>query len=1121
MKALRILLFLVAVVWPATLARADVNPAEALAEAERIENLRILHRYGVCDLHDAKALALYLKGWKGPDHSAEVETMLQEAEDLFGSLAAIEKGSQGLLAEIEAMGPTAVSSERLALLQRARRTVAAEINDFYARGKALKEELKQQVKARAAEAIQWQEVSAPEPWADPQRDYDRRLGWQRGMFLRKRKPNEPAFFDLPERDQDYALAKAAKIGITYMHLLWDPLSNWADMEPEPGRYDFTRLDGFLRRLAAHNIRACLMLRSLTGSPPQWFIDKHGNACRFTVTVNTRGGEPTQRQEGINLMHKPTGEAFGAFLAAYAAHLRERWGGQVDAIYVEGGQYELTAPADESAAMDAYWRAWSKTDTPWRTPEALQKDEQAGAAAVARAKMCREAWLLDYVRAVRDALKRGWPDVRVQTMTTNQDFHRLHAWMPGESVDLYRQCQLTDNPGTRTSATGPFQMLRSFSDGKWTWSWGMHTGSGATPAADFSQALFQDVSRISGGWFTGNVLRLTYPTTWYRYQDRQLGGFGISSYFLAPRRCQEIAPVVLNTSAAPASVAVLWSQATRRLDNSRELFMSAVAWSHLLKRICVNFDYIADEDPRFAQTLGKYRFLILPNTQAMTAETCDAIRAWVRAGGTLLGFGAPGLYDELGGRRTSLPLADVFGADVARMRLPGLIRPDNLETTHPEGAYTPLPPLKYKFQTNLTAALRVIDGTPRAWFVGPDNDVAIVEHTFGQGRAMLSGFPLGNEYWKTNPYEISFGLTYFRLTWVHEQVRYEEWLTRELSKLGVEREVILTRGRFLRAQRGDDPDWFHIFRNNPEYSEYMIEEEKPVRSVHSFCRRREGIDNVYVGLSHTEGNYSSGRGFFRCTLSGCEVNASVAAAGAAPVVFDVRLRVPVPSTSRNGRVNFTAWLPMAQSAAFAVAPTGVVRLFGDGSPTGIGPDDVARETAEYDDGAKLAAEEVLDRDRIAAFLRERAGRKIVIGCGDRRFRPAAVALAMGLKDTLDIDATITMAGPRATTQETYMLGFGYTRIGPEPVHADVLIGNCQDNGLMWKFIARGNEAAWLPVEVNQNFPGLGRVIVMLSSPVTTNVPGRPNDKRAPQQLIIGASYPSEAMQGVRALGYDGK
>lgn len=1131
---LLLVLTLVAILFVGS-APAQIDTVGARQELERIENMRLLHRYTVQDLHDAKALAMYLRGWKGANRLGEVETLFQEAEDLYGTLRGIDKGAQGLLSQIRALENEPKPSESVAadlvpsaqqvdLLQRARRSVAAEVNAFYARGKALKEELTNEVKAAAAKKVKWQVVSKPEPWPaaggvpDP-READRRAGLQRGITI-----NGERFFERPEAEMDYFLGKAAKAGITYANVAWAPAGNWGDIERKPGEYDFSALDEMIARFAKYNMRVCPMLRTLTGTPPQWHVEKHGNeAFLGTLTVNWANKDALPI--GVNLFHGPTGDAFEKFLTAYAAHLKQKWPGQVDAVYAEAGyksdQREIEAPNVAAHAIKASWSKQSKA--PWRTPESILEDGNPDFAAAAKAERCREALLTDYLICVRTALKQGSPGLLVQSKTASDDFHRLFHGETGKSRNVQYLCQLSDNPSAATSSSASFQLLRSFSTGRWLWSHDLHSGQGATPGADHAQAPFQNVSRVATSCM-GKLTRINYPLSWYRCRDEQLGDFGIGSYMLSPRRSQEHAPVALNTSQAPANVAIVWSQTTRRRDPSYSFFKSAMAWGHMLKRVSVNFDYITLRTTRPGTTfemdwsiLKQYKVLILPNTQSMTQDACNGIRNWVKQGGIVLGFGAPGLFDELGNRRTSLPLADVFGADVARMRVPGPITPDNLQTTHPEGCFLEPAPHPYKFETDLTAALKPGNGTARAWFAGSAKEAAIVENTFGKGRAMLCGFPVGYEYWESAPYEMGYGLTHFRATnYNYEQKRYEAWIVAELEKLGITREVTLPRGRFLRGQLGNDPDWLNVYRDNPEYNEFMFEEERPVRTALAFCRKRDGIDNTYIGLTHTEGNYSTARGYFRLTLTGAEIDTSVAIKGDSPVVFDARLEVPVPSQYKNGRVDFKTWLPAAQSSAFAVAPNGNVRLFGAGKPTGVGPEQLAPTTAEYETGARFDGIEVLDPERIAAFLDTLNGAGVVIGCGDTRFKPAAKALAQWLKNTRGIEARITTESARASTHKPYMDSFAGPSLHGDPVKALILIGNCQENGLMRRFIYHDGNAHWLPLEINTNFPGMDRAVVMLSAPVRTDSKGNPRRGKTERRLVIGASFPSEALRAVKAL-----
>ena len=76
----------------------DATPAAVRAELERIEDLRIVHRAALQDLHDARALAMYLKDWGGPDRDPDVETLFVAGDGLYGVLRGVDHGASGLQA---------------------------------------------------------------------------------------------------------------------------------------------------------------------------------------------------------------------------------------------------------------------------------------------------------------------------------------------------------------------------------------------------------------------------------------------------------------------------------------------------------------------------------------------------------------------------------------------------------------------------------------------------------------------------------------------------------------------------------------------------------------------------------------------------------------------------------------------------------------------------------------------------------------------------------------------------------------------------------------------------------------------------------------------------------------
>ena len=59
-------------------------------------------------------------------------------------------------------------------------------------------------------------------------------------------------------------------------------------------------------------------------------------------------------------------------------------------------------------------------------------------------------------------------------------------------------------------------------------------------------------------------------------------------------------------------------------------------------------------------LDQFRLLILADAAALSDAQCDAIRGYVKRGGSVLATFATSLFDELGRRRDDFGLADVFG-----------------------------------------------------------------------------------------------------------------------------------------------------------------------------------------------------------------------------------------------------------------------------------------------------------------------------------------------------------------------------------------------------------------------------------------------------------------------------
>jgi hypothetical protein len=76
-----------------------------------------------------------------------------------------------------------------------------------------------------------------------------------------------------------------------------------------------------------------------------------------------------------------------------------------------------------------------------------------------------------------------------------------------------------------------------------------------------------------------------------------------------------------------------------------------------------FDFVHEDDLN-ADVLKKYRALLLPNIALLSDAQCEAIRQYVKGGGSLLASFETSMYTERNVRRADFGLADVFGVHCA-------------------------------------------------------------------------------------------------------------------------------------------------------------------------------------------------------------------------------------------------------------------------------------------------------------------------------------------------------------------------------------------------------------------------------------------------------------------------
>lgn len=154
-------------------------------------------------------------------------------------------------------------------------------------------------------------------------------------------------------------------------------------------------------------------------------------------------------------------------------------------------------------------------------------------------------------------------------------------------------------------------------------------------------------------------------------------------------------------------------------------------------------------------LGKLKVLILPNVNMMQPEECDAIREWVRQGGSIIASGGTSLVDTHGRKQPDFMLADVFGVSLVEANW----QPRNhyLAPTAAGQSYFPEFDSKYPafcsgygFKVKATQGAEILATTTWPW-PAPNGsqfasihsdppwtsteDPEIVVHRFGQGTSL--------------------------------------------------------------------------------------------------------------------------------------------------------------------------------------------------------------------------------------------------------------------------------------------------------------------------------------------------------------------------------------------------
>ena len=1130
---------------------------EVMGLLEDVERTRMLLGAAMWQVHDLRNFALYAGADPAP--LAELD---RESLRLYEAVKPIDYGAASLLAALD-LGDDRTAPADLRFLQGELAALARQVLAHYRNAATQHQAARQRLlEGAAADGLAIRRIPG-KPWDDPIREWQRRHGVQIGWRTNVEPPlgfRESLWNRLQKLDIRYQLAKGRMLGVTCLTFK-DPVLRWDFVEPRKGRYDFRALDRMMGLAAENGMNVRLVLPTLGGRVPDWWLAERPQAIvkglkgETEYALNAKvyahdfmgpphgGTGPWYRSRAVNLTDPPTRERFARCVQAIADHCRRT--GHIGRI--------IAVSADLFHAQRS-----------WRVPEGAD----------------RRQFVLAHYRTLGDMLRKAFAPVPIELEVTDGEAHHVdldytaHEWrsmgltrvlgLPGVASetpffeDLMRAVA-ADTAAERAGRpvdAGPFFYQHC------------EYGFGTMLSVNYFTSLLRD-GLWSEGWFgPEGILRWGYFPQVFTYNDRQLQWSAITNRYLGNRQAHLLGATLANTRVAPADVALLLPSSSLDTPNSRTN-RELVGWGWALTALKVQYDVLT-EATLARGVPSRTRLLILPQATVLGSAHVAAIRTFVGNGGLLLASRVPGTD----GTKPS-PLADVLGCDVARRDGKPVevtqtgVKGTWLQTTVARGMHSgkfnPVPRpdegyprpdyrdgrAKYRIPYQ---ALAPAQGA-RAAAVYGTGQPAIVDHRFGKGRALTLGYPYGHELVFADWTSIAFGKIYNGWARDEQILGMVRWLRDELGRLGYARKTTVPEAWRFRLQRweaaasslsypkGPDPAAGPAWAVPMSYLDprpgHRIPQDHDAMdyAAELTWRDRSGLATRYLAVGNRESAYAGERGSVQFWLMPHTFRIRIDDPAIRRVV-DVAAGVPVRLERDARGVSFATTVPPALGRVFAVSRSDAVELFQEQAFPGLSFEALEGSVARIA-GRRPARprSEVLHAADIHRWLQTHRGRKLTVACGQEAYRAAGERLARWLGRVHGIEAEATVDDGR------FVVGKHGFQVVFHPTEAQVLVGNAWSSNQVasldatWPYNTR--EAPATPsgrLTATYAWPGGERGIVALTrehdlrradhtafgvaygdtrgfAPRGVNSASKPHLR---QRLLLLASTPDGALNAVKAL-----
>ena len=332
----------------------------------------------------------------------------------------------------------------------------------------------------------------------------------------------------------------------------------------------------------------------------------------------------------------------------------------------------------------------------------------------------EVSLHDYFAWLRSEIIKLQPNARISLSGTQEP----HAY---NGSDVWLRCNTFDNLWCY-QGSGQYALHRSFNPEMKQMPWMGYAGSGPGQYYEIWRKAFNRAHGMSYWWF----YQVLNP-------DWRLSPSGQTWAEAMPDLMQGVGKTILSSTFEDYGIALHYSQdsihAACALDAADVLANDRIAWlgaveTHQMQAGFLSYAQLERGDLTYPRT----KVFILPYSVSMSDKEADAIRAFVRAGGTVIADTQTGIMDPHCRVRDKGAIDDVLGIRRNSM-LPGYVEGDVVYTppANWKGATGELnlKPLEPGVQTTTGKALATTASAP-----------AVIVNTFGKGKAWYFNFDLG-------------------------------------------------------------------------------------------------------------------------------------------------------------------------------------------------------------------------------------------------------------------------------------------------------------------------------------------------------------------------------------------